>query len=63
MVVLKKGKKNPRKFICKNCECEFVADSHEYWSIDQFGVIYYECDCPHCTYTSQDSEPWEMLNE
>ena len=62
MIVLKKGKPNYRKFICTNCECEFVAGTHEYWRKEQFGVIYYECDCPHCTYTTQDSEPWEEEN-
>lgn len=59
MIVLKRGKKNSRKFICANCECEFVADIHEYCRSERFGVIYYKCDCPDCTYTSEISEPWE----
>lgn len=59
MIIIKQGNKNPRKFICINCGCEFVADVNEYWRKEQFGVIYYECDCPDCTYTSEDSEPWE----
>ena len=62
MKILKHGKKNPRKFICANCECEFVADVTEYWRKDMFDTIYYQCDCPECNYTSEKSEPWEENN-
>lgn len=59
MIVLKRGKKNPRKFICRNCECEFVASVDEYWRLETFGVVSYECNCPDCTYTAKDSWSWE----
>ena len=59
MVILKHGGANPRKFVCINCGCEFVAKSHEYWRTEKFGVVDYECDCPDCTYTAKKSEPWE----
>ena len=63
MIILKRGKKNPRKFICRNCECEFVADTDEYYRIDKCGIFWYECDCPDCTYTAEASEPWEENDE
>ena len=63
MRILKHGENKLRKFICKHCGCEFVADMREYWRRDYCGVVYYECDCPECTYTVEYSEPWEELNE
>ena len=59
MIVVKQGKKNPRKFTCVNCDCEFIADNTEYFRFGSFGVISYECNCPCCTYTSSTSEPME----
>ena len=59
MYILKHGVKGPRKFVCKQCKCEFVADVTEYWMMEKFGVTYYKCDCPECTYTSETSEPLE----
>ena len=59
MKILKPGNQAQRKFICENCGCEFVADIDEYYRTERFGVIYYKCDCPHCNYTSESSEPWE----
>lgn len=63
MIVLKHGSANPRKFVCVNCGCEFVAKVHEYWRTEKFGVIGYECDCPECNYTVRTSEPWEENND
>lgn len=59
MIVLKHGKKNPRKFVCINCGCEFVANAAEYWRSEKFGVVFYECDCPECNYTIKTSESWQ----
>ena len=63
MKILKHGENKKRKFICFNCGCEFVADIQEYWRNEKFGVIYYECDCPECTYTSKDSELWDEKDD
>lgn len=62
MQILKHGNSNPRKFICVNCGCEFVAQVSEYWRTEMFGIIDYECDCPECNYTSKTSEKWEEDN-
>ena len=59
MKILKRGNEKPRKFICPNCDCEFVAGTREYWRTERFDDIYYKCDCPECNYTSDISEPWE----
>lgn len=60
MKVLKHGQNIPRKFVCINCGCEFVADITEYWRSEYCGVVYYRCDCPECTYTSEKSEPYNV---
>ena len=62
MQILKHGNSNPRKFICINCGCEFVANIKEYWRCEKFGVVYYECSCPECTYSPETSEPWDEDN-
>jgi hypothetical protein len=59
MTILKHGNPNPRRFVCSNCGCEFVAKSHEYFRTEKFGVVGYECDCPDCTDTSKMSEQWD----
>lgn len=63
MEILKSGNLKPRKFTCINCGCEFVANIKEYWRIDTFGVVDYECSCPECTYSPRTSEPWEEEDE
>ena len=63
MEIIKRGSSNPRKFICINCGCEFVAKANEYWRTEKFGVVGYECGCPECTYTVTKSEPWEEDND
>ena len=59
MKILKHGKRNSRKFACINCGCEFVAVADEYFREETYGVVFYRCNCPECTFTPETSEPWE----
>lgn len=45
MKILKHGELKERKFTCKKCGCEFIADMSEYC----FGITDdYMVDCPDC---------------
>lgn len=61
MKILKHGDLKPRKFICKDCGCEFVANISEYSLYH--GTAWYYSDCPECEARTMDSEPWEEQNE
>ena len=41
---------DPKKFICSNCECEFIADNTEYTTrqCDYDGSEEYIINCPEC---------------
>jgi DNA-directed RNA polymerase subunit RPC12/RpoP len=60
MKILKHGNLKPRKFICKDCGCEFIADVTEY---TQYAcnrtVLWWYIDCPECGGRVNDSVPWE----
>lgn len=59
MKILKHGNLSLRKFICKNCGCEFVADNTEYWQAECNGkVLWWIAECPECDNRTTDSEPW-----
>ena len=52
MKILKHGDLKPRKFICKTCGCEFVAEMGEY-EIDRDifqpnKEVTYDIACPDC---------------
>jgi hypothetical protein len=52
MKILKHGKLKERKFTCKICGCEFIADISEYHIHLQDG---YSVQCPDCKkYTKYD---------
>ena len=55
MKILKHGNLRPRKFTCRYCGCEFVANIKEYTMFDNW--IY--MNCPECDTKTFDSEPWE----
>lgn len=57
MKILKHGELKPRKFICKDCGCEFVANISEYSLYPN--TAWYYSDCPECDVRTFDSEPWE----
>ena len=39
----------PKRFICANCGCVFVADCTEYeYAGMQYNQPYYKCLCPTC---------------
>lgn len=61
MKILKHGNLKPRKFICQDCGCEFVADISEYSLYP--GTAWYYSDCPDCDARIFDSKPWEEQNE
>ena len=64
MKILKHGKLEARKFICGNCECQFVADPSEYSTVSSGGVVlWYEANCPDCGIVTGRSECWEEENE
>lgn len=64
MKILKHGNRRPRKFTCPNCDCEFVANTTEYWVTECNGVVlWYHADCPECSCESTTSEPWEEDND
>lgn len=60
MKILKHGKSRPRKFVCCQCDCEFVADVNEYQIEEYNGVMLRAISyCPECDAITTDSEPWE----
>lgn len=64
MKILKHGKQMPRKFVCKLCGCEFVAEQNEYETMISGGnIIGYSIYCPDCNVEVCGSEPWEEENE
>lgn len=64
MKILKHGNLKPRKFICKDCGCEFVANISEYgWYTNSVTALWYYADCPECEARTMDSEPWEEQND
>lgn len=64
MRILKHGNLDPRKFYCKDCGCEFVADVREYGAYKSGStIICWYADCPECDYRTTDSEPWEEQND
>ena len=64
MKILKHGDLKPRKFICKDCGCEFVADAREYGSYGSNRVIIcWYADCPECDARTTVSEPWEEQDD
>lgn len=39
----------PKRFICSNCGCVFIADCTEYeYAGMQYNQPYYKCLCPTC---------------
>ena len=48
MKILKHGDLKPRRFTCKNCGCEFVADMSEYEVAYCDHEKCYCVDCPEC---------------
>lgn len=64
MKILKHGNLKPRKFICKDCGCEFVANISEYSSYPNSATGFWlYSDCPECEARTFDSEPWEEQND
>jgi hypothetical protein len=58
--ILKHGNLKPRKFICKDCGCEFVANISEYSSYPNSATGFWlYSDCPECEARTFDSEQWE----
>lgn len=54
MKILKEGAINrkPKKFVCDNCGCEFIADNTEYALPDYMECVHdaikAKCKCPTC---------------
>lgn len=64
MKILKHGDLKPRKFICADCGCEFVANISEYGSYaNRVKPLWWYSDCPECEARTFDSEPWEEQND
>ena len=61
MKILKHGNLMPRKFICRDCGCEFVANISEYGLYP--GSAWRYSACPECEARTFDSEPWEEQND
>ena len=60
MQILKHGVFTQRKFTCKICECEFVADPDEYTVVRANNKIFwYSSTCPECGAISTTSEAYE----
>lgn len=64
MRILKHGDLKPRKFICPNCGCVFVADRTEYQKNSGGGVIKCGTTCPDCEYyLFVDGDQAPLFNE
>lgn len=64
MKILKHGNLKPRKFVCDQCGCEFVANAKEYSQYTHDGVtLWTYSDCPECDARIHFSVPWEGENE
>lgn len=61
MKILKHGNLKPRKFICQDCGCEFVANISEYSTYT--GTAWCYSYCPECDARTFDSEVWEEQDE
>lgn len=59
MKILNHGNLKPRKFTCRYCGCEFVANAKEYNVFESWIYMY----CPDCDTKTFDSELWEEQNE
>jgi hypothetical protein len=60
MKILKHGKSRPRKFVCCQCGCEFVADVNEYKTGEYDGIFIQAVSyCPECDTRTTNSEPWD----
>jgi hypothetical protein len=60
MMILKHGNLKPRKFVCDQCGCEFVANAKEYGQYKYEGkVLWTYADCPECDARISYSTPWE----
>lgn len=56
--IIKHGNLKPRKFTCKNCDCEFVADVMDYCAYECNGTpMWWFTDCPDCCSRTDISEP------
>lgn len=63
MKILKVGKidklKGTKLFICKHCDCIFMAENTEYKINSQYNHIYYSIKCPFCksmVYTDDEKQ-------
>lgn len=64
MKILKHGNLKPMKFVCDQCNCEFVANATEYRQYKYDGaVLWIYADCPECNTRINYGEPWEEENE
>ena len=64
MKILKHGTLKERKFVCKVCGCEFVANANEYYAYTASCItLWYNADCPECHNDTNVSEPWEDEND
>ena len=48
MEILKHGDLKERRFTCKTCGCEFVANMKEYRSSILYTLTYFTVKCPYC---------------
>lgn len=64
MKILKHGNLKERKFICRVCGCEFVANANEYYAITANCMhLWYSTTCPECNNDTSISEPWDDKND
>lgn len=60
MRILKHGDLKPRKFVCRFCGCEFVAEIGEYKITNPAeNYFWYSVYCPECDSYIDNSEHWE----
>lgn len=60
MMILKHGNLKPRKFVCDQCGCEFVANAKEYGQYTyKDKILWTYADCPECDARISYSAPWE----
>lgn len=56
MKILKHGEKKTVKFVCKNCGCEFIAQTKEF-DVQKFNSsTAYSCHCPECGWYCETDE-------
>ena len=61
MQIIKQGNRKKQdfkvKFECKNCDCEFIADSKEVTRrVTTMDGIYFSCLCPNCKLSTCSDE-------